>query len=225
MKSPQKHSYTVPCSTRFRDQALALAHTKLCNVADLARSVVLVVPLQVIEAFTDPGGPARDDRETVILKSGKAEGKPWQRKPRLQVRMATGFAVETIRKALAMALAIEAGVLSIGVKSQQDRLADEQRVHEHNDLLREADVSLRKTHDEHDRLKTVVETLYFEPLVDGVQTYEQALYVLGFEPDSDPDTSEVKARFRRLATVYHPDGKHGCHQRMSQLNAARELLL
>lgn len=31
-------------------------------------------------------------------------------------------------------------------------------------------------------------------------------------------------RFRKLATVYHPDGKHGCHQRMSQLNAAMDLL-
>ena len=224
-KSPKKHSYTVPCSSRFRDTALALAQRKQCNVADLARSVALVVPVNVIEAFDDPGGPARDDRETVVLKSGKAEGKPWQRKPRLQVRMATGFAVETIRKALAMALAIEAGELSIGVKSQQDEILDEQRLHEHNVLLRDADQSLRKTHDDHERLKSIVESLYFEPLVGGVQTYEQALFVLGFEHDSDPDASEVKARFRRLATVYHPDGKHGCHQRMSQLNAARELLI
>ncbi|PCI42309.1 MAG: molecular chaperone DnaJ [Rhodospirillaceae bacterium] len=224
-KSPKKHSYTVPCSSSFRDQALALAQLKHCNVADLARSVVLVVPLKVIDDFADPGGPARDDRETVVLKSGKAEGKPWQRKPRLQVRMATGFAVETIRKALALALAIELGKLSIGVKSEQDRQNEEKRLHEHNDLLRDADLSLRKNHDEQERLSSVVKSLYFEPLVDGVQTYEQALYVMGFEPDSDPDARDVKARFRRLATVYHPDGKHGCHQRMSQLNAARELLL
>ena len=85
-------------------------------------------------------------------------------------------------------------------------------------------VLLRNTHDEMERLRNVVQALHFEPLVDGVHTREQALYVLGFPPGASADLNAVRMRFRRLATVYHPDGKDGCHQRMSQLNAAMDLL-
>lgn len=190
---------------------------KHCNVADLARSVVLVAPAPEIEAFQDPGGPARDDRETVMLKSGSAKGKPWRRKPRLQVRMAAGFTVETIRKALALALAIERGHMSVGVESESDKSAD---------LMKQSaqDAQLRDNYDEMERLRNVVQALHFEPLPAGVKTREQALYVLGFQPGSIPDTAALRMRFRRMATVYHPDGKDGCHERMSQLNAAMELL-
>jgi len=223
-KSPKKHSYTVPCSSAFRDAISALAQRKKCNVADLARSVVLVVPTKVIESFPDPEGPARDDRETVVLKSGKAEGKPWRRKPRLQVRMASGFAVETIRKALALAQAIEDGQMSVGIQSEQDKKADDAKQHEQVDLLREVDASLHKAHDEQERLQNIIKSLYFEPVLEGIHTEEQALYVMGFAPGDVPDDRDLRQRFRRLATVYHPDGKNGCHERMSQLNAAMELL-
>jgi len=216
-KPPKKHSYTVPCSSRFRDAVTELARTKHCNVADLARSVVLVAPLHTIETFDDPGEPARDDRETVVLKSGNAEGKPWRRKPRLQVRMAAGFKVQTIRKALALALAIERGHMSVGVESLTDKSADMRK--------RDAqDTQLRDSYDEMDRLRNVVQALHFEPLPAGVQSREQALYVLGFQPGSIPDAGALRMRFRRLATVYHPDGKDGSHERMSQLNAAMEML-
>ena len=85
-------------------------------------------------------------------------------------------------------------------------------------------VLLRNTHDEMERLRDVVQALHFEPLPDGVHTREQALYVLGFPPGARVDINAVRMRFRRMATVYHPDGKDGCHQRMSQLNAAMDLL-
>lgn len=212
-----KHSYTVPCASRFRDEVTALAEAKNCNVADLARSVVLVLPQSVIEAYPDPGEPARDDRETVVLKSGRSKGKPWRRKPRLQVRMAPGYTIETIRKALSLALAIERGHMQIGVRSQDDISEAEMEQDAQHALLRD-------THDEMERLRGVVQALYFEPLTDGVKTREHALYVLGFPPGSIPDVGTVRLRFRRLATVYHPDGKDGSHQRMSQLNAAMELL-
>lgn len=216
-KTPKKHSYTVPCASRFRDAVMELAHAKHCNVADLARSVVLVAPLHTIEAFTDPGEPARDDRETVVLKSGNAKGKPWRRKPRLQVRMAAGYTVETIRKALALALSIERGHMSVGVESESDKSADMMR--------RDAqDAQLRDNYEEMERLRNVVKALYFELLPGGVHTREQALYVLGFQPGSIPDASALRMRFRKLATVYHPDGKDGNHERMSQLNAAMEML-
>ncbi|MBL4614226.1 MAG: J domain-containing protein [Magnetovibrio sp.] len=216
-KPMNKHSYTVPCASRFRDEVNALAKVKNCNVADLARSVVLVVSHEVIIALKDPGEPTREDRETVVLKSGRSAGKPWRRKPRLQVRMGSGLAVETIRKALSLALSIERGHMDVDVASKAIKSAAV--------MEREAQQSLlRDTHEEMERLRNVVQALHFEPLEGALQTREQALYVLGFPPATRPDLSAVRLRFRRLATVYHPDGKDGCHQRMSQLNAAMELL-
>lgn len=216
-KPLNKHSYTVPCASRFRDEVTQLAQMKNCNVADLARSVVLVVSEAVIKAHKDPGEPARDDRETVVLKSGGSKGKPWRRKPRLQVRMAPGLEVATIRKALALALAIERGHMSVDVESEAAKSEASMEQEAQHSLLRD-------THDELERLRNVVQALHFDPLPDGVHSREQALYVLGFPPGSIPDINAVRLRFRRLATVYHPDGKDGCHQRMSQLNAAMELL-
>lgn len=213
----KKHSYTVPCASRFRDQVTALAQAKRCNVADLARSVVLMVPKAQIDAHPDPGGPARDDRETVVLKSGNAKGKPWRRKPRLQVRMAPGWTPETIRKALSLALAVERGDFRLDVQSETVRAEEAMQQDAQTALMRDA-------LDELDRLRNVVGALQFDPLPNGVLTRDQALYVLGFPPGSFPNQGEVRSRFRRLATVYHPDGKNGSHQHMSQLNAAMEML-
>lgn len=213
----KKHSYTVPCASRFRDQVADLALRKRCNAADLARSVVLLVPRGVIDGYPDPGGPARDDRETVVLKSGTAMGKPWRRKPRLQVRLAPGLSIETIRKALALALAIDRGHMRLDVESEARKTEAEMRQEAQTTMMRAA-------HDEMERLKNVVEALQFEPLAGGVMSRDQALYVLGFPPGSFPDAGALRQRFRRLATVYHPDGKNGSHQRMSQLNAAMEML-
>ncbi|MCW8916387.1 MAG: J domain-containing protein [Magnetovibrio sp.] len=213
----KKHSYTIPCASRFRDEVSTLAEAKGCNVADLARSVVLVVPRNVIEGAKDPGEPARDDRETVILKSGRSAGKPWRRKPRLQVRMSPGYAVETIRKALGLAMSIERGHMNVDVESQQ-AIDNASMEHEAQQNL------LRETHEELERIRSVVQELHFELLPHGVHTREQALYVLGFAPGSQPNVSELRMRFRRLATIYHPDGQDGSHQRMSQLNAAMEML-
>ncbi len=216
-KMVKKISYTVPCASHFRDALNALAHAKSCNVADVARSIVLIVPRAVIEAFPDPGDPARDDRETVVLKSGKSKGKPWRRKPRLQVRIAPGFTVETIRKALALALALEQGHMKIGIESEAERAETE--------MQSEAQAALfRETHDELERLRNVVDALRFDALANGVVTRDQALYVLGFPPGSNPDAAMLRLRFRKLATVYHPDGKDGSHEHMSQLNAAMAML-
>jgi len=93
------------------------------------------------------------------------------------------------------------------------------------ELQRDAETALmREAHDELERLRTVVAALQFDPLPGGIVTRDQALYVLGFPPGSIPDQGALRTRFRRLATVYHPDGKDGSHLRMSQLNAAMEML-
>lgn len=111
--SNTKHSYTIPCSSAFRDAVERLAQGRGVNVGDMARSVLLVVPLAVIEGFDDPGEPPADDREVVVLKSGPAVGRPWRRKPRLQVRMAPGYRIEVIRRALNIALAMAEGALAV----------------------------------------------------------------------------------------------------------------
>jgi hypothetical protein len=110
-----KHSYTIPCSSVFREAIEALAQGRGVNVGDIARSVLLVIPLDVIAEAPDPGEPPSDDRELVVLKSGPSEGRPWRRKPRLQVRMAPGFKVLDIRKALGLALALEQGNLRVQI--------------------------------------------------------------------------------------------------------------
>jgi len=219
MPSPSKHSYTVPCSSRFREAVEALALSRQVNVGDLARSVLLVVPASEVESFPDPGEPPSHDRETVILKSGPAEGRPWRRKPRLQVRMPPGHAIPFIRRALGLALALADGSLSVTL---EDAAAAAQRSAPPPPpppVLEED-----PTVDELERLRAIISTLAFEPLREGVRTRAEALYVLGFLPDAKPDSRTVRAKFRLLATIHHPDGEHGDHQRMSQLNQAMALL-
>jgi len=205
----RKHSYTVPCASAFRDEITALARKRGANVADLARSVVLVVAPEVIAAFPDPGGPAADDRETVVLKSGKAKGTPWRRKPRLQVRMTPGHDIETLRRALGLALAVDRGEIDVRLNGFGEETEPEPATALANEMREELD-----------RLRSMVSVLAFEPLADGIRSRDDALHVMGFPPGSLPDDRAVKSRFRTLATIHHPDGDHGNHSRMSQLNAA-----
>lgn len=210
-----KHSYTVPCGSAFRDAVETLANRRKVNVGDLARSILLVVPASIVAAFPDSGEPLPDDRETVVLKSGPAEGRPWRRKPRLQVRMPPGHDIPFIRRALGLALAMDRGDLQVTLSDgreipQPDRRAEENRLVEINEEL--------------ERLRTIVSVLAFEPLHEGIKSREDALHVLGFPPSSDPDSRTLRAKFRMLATIHHPDSHYGSHQRMSQLNQAMEFL-
>jgi len=201
----RKRSHAVPCSSAFRDAALALAARRRVNVGDLARSVLLTLPGSMILDFPDPGEPDPDDRETVVLKSGPNAGKPWRRKPRLQVRLPGDESAETIRRALALAIALDEGRIGVALEDGRGPGLKEQ--------LAERGATI-------DRLQAVVKTLAFTPLKGGVRNRADALHVLGFPPDSQPDTGAVNARFRMLATVHHPDSGHGDHERMAQLNDA-----
>jgi hypothetical protein len=204
--SKHKHSYTVTCGTAFRDAVEALAARRKVNVGDLARSVMLVVSEEEISQFPDPGEPPNNDREAVIIKSGPAEGRPWRRKPRLQVRMAPGFSVSFVRKALAMALAAERGEIVVRVENSKTPKFDPH------------------LQEELERLRAIIGALSFDPLPDGVRSREEALHILGFPPTSRPDERTLRAKFRMLATIHHPDSSHGDHRRMSQLNAAIDIL-
>lgn len=218
----KKHSYTIPCSTAFRDAVMVLAARRRVNVGDLARSVLLVVPQTVIQEFPDPGEPEAGDRETVILKSGTAKGRPWRRKPRLQVRMAPGFEVEFMRRALAVALALDEGQTQVSLTPAGE---NEEPAGAAGDVDAAAAPG-RAVADPEElvRLRTIVSVLSFDPLDDGVRSREDALYVLGFPPGRIPDSRTLRARFRMLATIHHPDSPHGDHRRMSQLNSAMDIL-
>jgi hypothetical protein len=89
---------------------------------------------------------------------------------------------------------------------------------------REQSQKLAQAAEEIERLKAIISVMAFEPLPDGVQTREEALHVLGFAPGERPDGRTLRAKFRMMATIHHPDSNHGDHHRMSQLNQAMELL-
>ena len=209
-ESVHKKSYTIPCASAFRDAVEALAAARRVNVADIARSILLALPAEVIRGYPDPGGPAPGDRQTVVLKSGPAKGRPWRRKPRLQMRLAAGYDPATVRRALNLALAVAGGGATIGLVTPGADAALED--------------ALRRGRDEIERLRTVVSVLSFEPLKNGVKSRGDALHVLGFLPQSRPAAPALRARFRLLAAIHHPDSTYGDHQRMLQLNTAMELL-
>ena len=207
----RKISYTIPCASSFRDAVVRLAERRRSNVADLARSALLLLPEEALRQIPDPGEPATGDREQTVLKSGPSAGRPWRRKPRLQVRLPAGYAVPTVRRALNLLLFL----------SRNERAIDISDPAEAKPLPVSQD---RAMTEEIERLLTIVSVLSFKPLSGGVRSRMDALHVLGFAPSNRPSRDEIRTRFRALAAVHHPDGNFGNHQRMSQLNAAMEIL-
>jgi len=211
-----------------------LAERRSVNVADLARSVLLVVPEDVIRDFPDPGGPPPGDREETVLKSGPSAGRPWRRKPRLQARLSPGYDVSVVRRALNLALILDDGQHSVRIHNPQDdakqeKQAKAQKSAKTDEKSKATATKMEKRvtqemRQEMERLQAIVSVLLFAPLPGGVLGRADALHVLGFAPSEMPDKSTVRARFRMLATIHHPDSNYGNHQRMSQLNAAMDLL-
>ncbi len=223
LRLASKVSYTVPCAAWFRDAVTALARARGVNAADLARSILLMLPAEAVDAAPDPGEPGAADRETVILKSGPAAGRPWRRKPRLQIRMADGSNPDRIRRALGLALALADGRLDLAIDPK--RPPEPPRAPAVQDAaVAEAHARLAQAEAEIQRLRATVATLAFTPLPGGIRSREDALHVLGFPPNVKPAFATVRSRFRTLATVHHPDSPTGSHDRMSQLNAALDLL-
>lgn len=222
-----KQSYTIPCSSMFRDAVLALATKRGVNAADLARSVMLIVPQAVIEEYEDPGDPPAGDRETIVLKSGPAEGRPWRRKPRLQLRLPPGHSIIAVRKALNMALHFDKGEVKMRVEKADILAAERKALEEARAIkkrLNDPPVELLQSREELERLRAIVDNLAFEPLDRGVTTFNEALHVMGFAPNARPDIKAIRAKYRVLAAIHHPDSNYGSHQRMTQLNAAMDLL-
>lgn len=229
-----KQSYTVSCSTRFRDVVIALAARKSVNVADLARSVLLVLPEKIIKNFTDPGEPQLADREKVVLKSGLSRGRLWRRKPRLQVRLTPGYEISFVRRALNLAVVLDSQHYLINVQKQEVDGLDNCNLVKQNDTVfnqsimnnshQASNITDQKVTYEGKRLKEVISALSFTPLAGRLSSRIDALHILGFFPTERPDRSTVRSKFKLLAKIHHPDNNYGSHQRMSQLNAAMDFL-
>lgn len=220
-----KKSYTIACSSKFRDDVLAMVARRNVSSGDIARAIITLVPAKQLAAFPDPGEPGSHDREEVILKSGPAAGRRLRRKPRLQVRLIDGIDDSTIRRALSLALALDQEEVDIKVaKAKQESMEAAAEVAENAQKaaakLSPAEQQLKAVMEENERLKTLISALSFEPLPEGPRSREEALYVLGIPPSQAVDDKILKAKFRMLAMIYHPDGFLGDHKRMSQLNAA-----
>ncbi len=202
---------------------MALAGRKKANVGDLVRSVVLIVPPALLLAYPDPGEPAKGDRDVVLVKSGRSKGRPWHRKPRLQARLAAGYDIPSLRRALGLAQAIEKNDIGLRLDGLEHASAGaggwspdmEDRREESRFAADDEEVA---------RLGAMVSVLSFEPLADGVHTRAEAMFVLGFAPSTRPDLGVLRARFRMLAAIHHPDSGYGSHERMSQLNSAMDIL-
>ena len=80
----QIRSYSIPCASTFRDTDSAPAKIHRVNVGNLARSVLLPVPRDVVAKYPNSSEPIPDNREQVVHKSGPSANKPWWHKPRLQ---------------------------------------------------------------------------------------------------------------------------------------------
>lgn len=181
---------------------LRLAETRQVSVADLLRAVHLLVPAEILARTVDPGEPASGDREEVVLQSGPAKDRRIRRKPRLQARLPGIHAAADLRRALRLALDLAEGSVALRIEAAggTDRAAE--------------------LADQIERLRQTMQALAFLPLAEDIRSRSEALYVLGFPPGSQPDQKEMRARFRTLATIYHPDNATGDTLRMAQLNAA-----
>lgn len=224
-----KVSYTIACASGFRDAVLALAARRQVNAGDLARSVLLAFPAETVAAFPDPGGPSVDDRERVVVKSGEAAGRPWQRKPRLQVRLPPGQDPTLLRRALAIALALDRGERVVRL---EDPAAAAPASASAPPVTPEPPPAPppppppvpASPPESTARLEAAVDELAFLPFPGGPRTRSEALYVLGYPPLARPEPAELQARYRVRAALFHPDGTRGDHVRMTQLNQAMTIL-
>lgn len=208
-QTPQapSRSYVVPCAAAFRDAVLAAARRRGASPADLARSALLLAGEDRIRAWPDPGEPAPHDRETVTVRSGAARDRALRRKPRLQVRLVGAYSLPLIRKALALALALEDGAASLRIEP------------------RGAGLEARYAALEEDFARAREAVAALGPLPPpAVATPEDALHLLGFPPRTRPTLDAAQARYRRLAKIFHPDGAFGDAARMGQLNEALRIL-
>lgn len=217
-QSTAGRSFIVSCASRFRDRVITLAERQAVSPADLARSVLLLVPMDRITKIPDPGEPEPGDREEITLRTGASAGRVLRRKPRLQMRLpkpriGQTYDSATLRKALALALSMAEGDSELTIITESDKKA-QQVIEKARDKLA----------DENEELRRLAGQLAMPILQHGVNSRSEALFILGFPPTAVPDQATIRRRWRQLAMIYHPDAPFGDHERMTQLNAAAEKL-
>ena len=217
-------TYAVACSSAFRDAVTALARRRRVGIADIVRAVLYVIDPRIVEACPDPGGPMASDREEVVLLSGPSKNRVLKRKPRIQARLPDGLKAETIRKSLALALAMDKSAVGLKLVDPSAPAVSTPAPGSMPGPMTELSQKLARAEDENQRMRQVIHDLSFPPLEGGVRNRAEALFVLGFPPFAQPDARHLKERYRLLARIHHPDGGFGDHGRMSQLNAAFAIL-
>ena len=157
----------------------------------------------------------------MILQSGSAAGREVRRKPRLQVRLPNPDLNNVlIRKALNLALQLDHGTQKLSIQSENTVPVTAQHAGELMDLEKRQ----KELEEENIKLRATLTALAFDVSRHGDMSREEALYVLGFSPKARPDKHTIRARFKMLAMLYHPDSLLGDHKRMVHLNQALSCL-
>ena len=202
--------YTVPCLAGFRSAVLALAKRRGVDASELVRMVLTLVTPALRAGIPDPGDSSSDDRDNQLRRHGAALQPAPSLTPTLVLRLAPGLDPGEIRRALAVALALD--------DPKGFRLIP---ANEHNRLT----ASVEKLEYRNRALTSAIERLSFRPRTGRLSVREAAL-MLGFANEHECDEHLVTRRFRELAPIYHPDtGIMPCRERMGQLIDARNLLV
>ena len=223
-------SYVISCSSPFQAAVTDTAQRLGVTASDLVISVMTLIPADEIDGYPDPGDAPDGDRDSVVLRSGPRAGRTLRRKPRLQLRLRPGLAAAHVRRALALALAIQTGKESLSVGRQavspetQPQPAIRQPDTELQSRLATLEDQLIRARDVEAELRAIVDLLAFDPLPNGVRNAKEARYILGLPPEGRLDRQHVKARFRQLSQVFHPDKATGDTDRMGQLLDASRFL-
>lgn len=203
---PKQRSYSVALASKLRDALVGLALKRGITPSELVRAAALVAP-DGHRDIEDPGEPLPGDRDVTYYPRPLGPPRAVRRKPRLKLRLPDGLDEGTIRRLIALALALDDG--------------DGWRLRPASELDR-----MRALEANGQELRDMMERLAVMPLKDGVKTARQAAYLMGFLVEYGLDPDVVNARFRALAPIYHPDrGLLADPVRMAQLIAARKLLL
>ena len=232
-------SYIVTCSSAFRDAVQSLAAKKGVTVSDLVTAVHVLNDHLGPQSVPDPGDAGPDDRDVIKLKSGPRSGRCLRRKPRLQLRLADGLSDSYIRRSLALLIALDAGERALAepegpenpsietqpaasIKPEMPETPSTSAQSTGQSTGDRTEIDTAREHAE--EMRALVSLMTFDPLPDGVNTVIDARYVLGLPPGMRLTRRIVKARFRMLSQIYHPDKETGDTVRMAQLIDASRLM-
>lgn len=200
-------SYVVPCPSAFRRRVLEIAVANRTSPQALVRGVIGLVGTAGHPDIADPGEPRPDEVDLVPVRSAEGVMRTFRRKPVLRMKLQPGLDAPTIRRLLALAVALH--------EPGRTRIVPSAAIE-----------AARRGEERVAMLEQALKLLAFRPFADGVKTPRQAAYVMGFLNEFGLDRDVVAARFRHLAPLFHPDtGLIPDADRLRQLVDARNMLL